>query len=123
MCKQFLVAFKMLYMDQKVFPRLKSRRKTFFREWRKYRRMTLERAAEAAHMTAGNLSAMERGTQGYTQAGLEALAVAYSCEPAHLLMVNPTLDDAMWSIWEKAGEGERKIISEVARTILKSTGT
>jgi transcriptional regulator with XRE-family HTH domain len=113
----------MLYMNQRVMTRLKSRRKTFFREWRKYRHMTLERAAEAAHMTAGNLSAMERGTQGYTQAGLEALALAYSCEPAHLLMVNPTQDDAMWSIWEKAGEGERKIISEVARTILKSTGT
>ena len=38
-------------------------------------------------------------------------------------MVNPTHDDAMWSIWKKAGEGERKIIADVARTILKSTGT
>lgn len=84
--------------------------------------MTLERAAEAAHMTAGNLSAMERGAQGYTESGLLALADAYNCEPGHLLMVDPTRDDAMWSIWERAKEGERKMISDIAKTIVK-TGT
>lgn len=73
-------------------------------------------------MTAGNLSAMERGAQGYTQAGLESLAEAYNCEPAHLLMVDPSKDDAMWSIWERAKEGERRMIQEVAKTIAK-TGT
>lgn len=84
--------------------------------------MTLETASDAAGMTAGNLSAMERGAQGYTQAGLEALAEAYNCEPAHLLMVDPSRDDAMWSIWERAKEGERQMIQEVAKTIAK-TGT
>lgn len=109
-------------MAKRVLSRFKARRRTFFREWRKYRDMTLERAAEAAGMTAGNLSAMERGAQGYTQAGLEALAEAYSCDPAHLLMVDPSRDDVMWSIWERAKEGERRMISEVAKTIVK-TGT
>ena len=32
-------------------------------------------------MTAGNLSAIERGTQGYTQAGLEALAEPIPANP------------------------------------------
>jgi transcriptional regulator with XRE-family HTH domain len=83
--------------------------------------MILERAAEAAHMTAGNLSAMERGTQGYTQAGLEALAEAYSCEPEHLLMGDPADDSVViWSIWKRASEGERKMILEIAKAVLKT---
>lgn len=87
--------------------------------------MTLEQAAEAAGMTAGNLSAMERGAQRYTQVGLEGLAWAYKCEPAQLLMVDPTKDDAIWSIWERAKQGERTMIVDIARTIVKTdkTGT
>ena len=38
-------------------------------------------------MTAGNISAMERGAQGYTQAGLEALAGVYECDPGQLITV------------------------------------
>ena len=110
----------MLWMAQKVTTRFKSRQRTYFREWRKHRHLTLERAAEAAHMTAGNLSAMERGVQGYTQAGLEALAEAYSCDPAHLLMVDPTSDTAIWSIWERASDGERRMITEIVKTVLKT---
>ena len=62
---------------------------TFLKEWRKHRKLTLEVASQRAGMTAGNLSAMERGTQGYTQAGLEALARAYECEPGQLLAIDP----------------------------------
>ena len=108
----------------KVIPRFKAkdRRKTFFKEWRKYRLLTLEAAAERARMTAGNISAMERGAQGYTQDGLEALAFAYNAEPAWLLNVDPTKDDAIFSIWERAKPAERVMIVEVAKTIVK-TGT
>lgn len=74
-------------------------------------------------MTAGNISAMERGTQNYTQAGLEALAEAYNCEPAHLIMVDPSKDDAMFSLWEQAKVGDRQKIVEIARTIIGKTGT
>jgi transcriptional regulator with XRE-family HTH domain len=112
-------------MPKKVIPRLKPqlRRRTFFREWRKYRELTLEQAAERAGMTAGNLSAMERGAQGYTQGGLEALAVAYNCDPGQLLTVDPTKDEAMWSIWEQAKPGDRLKIVEIAKTITGRTGT
>lgn len=112
-------------MAKKVTPRFKAstvRRKTYFKEWRKYRGLTLEQAAERADMTAGNLSAMERQAQGYTQAGLEALADAYNTEPGLLLNVDPTKDDAMWSIWDKAKPGERRMIIDLAKTVVK-TGT
>ena len=66
---------------------------TFLKEWRKHRKLTLEAASQRAGMTAGNLSAMERGTQGYTQAGLEALSQVYECEPGQLLSTHPNLHD------------------------------
>ena len=112
-------------MAKKVIPRFKPapRRRTFFKEWRKYRKMTLEVAAEAAGMSAGNLSAMERGAQGYSQAGLESLAVVYDCDPAQLLMVDPTKDDAIWSIWELAKPADRLKIVDIAKTIVGKTGT
>ncbi len=112
-------------MARKVVPRFKAkaRHRTFFREWRKYRHLTLEVAAERAGMTAGNLSAMERSAQGYTQAGLEALADVYKCEPGQLLNVDPTKDDAIWSIWEIAKPGDRQKIVDIAKTIVGRTGT
>jgi transcriptional regulator with XRE-family HTH domain len=54
--------------------------------------MTLEVAAERAGMTAGNLSQLERGTQGYSQTGLEALAEAYDCDPGQLISQSPLSD-------------------------------
>ena len=73
-------------------------------------------------MTAGNISAMERGAQGYTQDGLEALARAYGCEPAQLLMVDPINSD-IWSIWETAKVGDRQKIVEIAKTIVGKTAS
>ena len=113
-------------MAKKVIPRPKPprvRQRTFFREWRKFRGLTLEAAAERAGMTAGNLSAMERGAQGYTQAGLEALAEAYSCDPGQLLTVDPSDGDAIWSIWERAKPGDREKIVAIAQAVLGKTGT
>lgn len=109
---------------RKVIPRFKSRvrRRTFFKEWRKKREMTLEQAAEAAGMTAGNLSAMERGAQGFTQDGLEALADVYKTSPGWLLDVDPTKDDSFMPIWERAKPGERQMIIDLAKTVVK-TGT
>ena len=68
------------------------RRRTFLKDWRKHRNLTLEVAAERAGMTAGNLSQLERGTQGYSQTGLEALAEVYDCDPGQLLSQPPVSD-------------------------------
>lgn len=69
-------------------------------------------------MSIGNISAMERGSQRYTEEGLERLAQAYRCEPAQLLIVDPNKDDAIWSIWESAKTGDRQKIVEIAKTIV-----
>jgi len=97
----------------------------FFRQWRKYRGdMTLEEAGSAAGMTAGNLSAMERGEQGYTPAGLQALADVYKTSPGWLLEVNPLEEgEGLMSILGKASTTEKKMIADIAKTIIGKTGT
>jgi hypothetical protein len=37
--------------------------------------------------------------------------------------VDPTKDDAIWSIWETAKTGDRQTIVDIARTIVGKTGT
>ena len=96
----------------------------FFKEWRKHRGMTLEQVAEKAGMTAGNLSAMERNEQGYSPSGLQALADVYQTNPGWLLDVNPLDRDSpnLLSIWDKATDTQRKMIVELARTVVGRTG-
>jgi len=94
----------------------------FVKQWREFRNLTQEQLAERAGMSVGNISQLERGLQGYSMQGLEALSQALNCEPGHLFMVDPTRDEAIWSIWERAGEAERKQIVELAKVVLR-TGT
>jgi DNA-binding Xre family transcriptional regulator len=97
-------------------------RKTFIRQWREHRGLTLERLADRVGMTAGNLSQLERGNQGYTQNTLEGLANALQTDAASLLMRDPTDSEGLWSIWDQAKPGERQMLVDIAKTVVK-TGT
>lgn len=97
-------------------------RRTFIRQWRTHRGLTLEQLAERVEMTASHLSMLERYQRGYTQETLEALAHALQTDTASLLIRNPTDPDAIWSIWDNAKPGERQMIVDIAKTITK-TGT
>lgn len=86
------------------------------RKWRDAAGYTLEKAAEEIGQTAGNLSAIERGTQGYSDKTLKALAKLYGAkEPGYLLSVDPT--DDIFPIWNDANEAEREQIMKVARAL------
>lgn len=76
------------------------RRRTFIREWRKFRGLTLEQMAARLDMTPSHLSMLERGQRSYTQETLEALADALNTDVASLLMRDPSDPEAPWSIWE-----------------------
>lgn len=98
------------------------RKRTFLREWRDYRNLTQEQAAERLDIDQSTLSRIERGVIPYDQDFLEKAAYAYLCEPADLLIRNPLRDDAVWSITDnlrKADpiEQERaaRVISEMLR--------
>ena len=112
-------------MAQKVRVKPRPRkqfRKTFLRQWRDHRGLTLERLADRVGMTAGNLSQLERGNQGYTQNTLERLAEALQTDVASLLMRDPSDSEGLWSIWDQAKPGERRMLLDIAKTVLK-TGT
>jgi transcriptional regulator with XRE-family HTH domain len=87
----------------------RQRRRTFFREWREYRGLTQEQLAGRLETSVASISRIEKGTQPYTQDVLEALAEALATE-------------AMWSIWDQAKSGERQLIEELARSVVR-TGT
>src|SRR5437016_6511061 len=65
----------------KVSPRFKHPpwRKLFVKQWREFRNLTQEQLAERAGMSVGNISQLERGLQGYSMQGLEALSQALNC--------------------------------------------
>lgn len=111
-----------MHMTRKVRPRFRQPqyRRTFLREWREYRRRTLEEAAEAADITHASLSRIERGLQPYSQAILEALAEYYATDVPSLLIRNPADPEGIWSIWENAKPGERRQIVELAKTLIRT---
>jgi transcriptional regulator with XRE-family HTH domain len=100
-------------------------RRTFIREWRKHRQLTLEQlSSRLEELGQGDLgpsalSMLERGQRAYTQQSLEALANALQTDVASLLMRNPTDPEAIWSVWDNAQPGERRMIVEIAKTVVK----
>ena len=121
-----------VYMTKKVVPRFKEQqgqyRPTFIRQWREMRNMTLETLAERVGakiggMTHASLSRIERGLQPYSQPILEAIADELTGgDVASLLIRDPSDPRGIWSIWDQAKPGERKMIVDIAETIVK-TGT
>jgi transcriptional regulator with XRE-family HTH domain len=110
-------------VPKRQIPPKRQFRRTFIREWRKYRELTLEQLADRLEMTASHFSMLERGQRGYTQETLEAIAGALRTDAASLLMRNPMDDEAIWSIWDDAKTADRQKIVAIARTITGKTGT
>jgi transcriptional regulator with XRE-family HTH domain len=103
---------------------MKKQHPFYLRQWRKHRGLTQDRLAERLGTSKGYISDLERGVRRYNQDLLEALAEALSCEPADLLMRDPTQQDAMWSIWEVAKPAERQQLVAIATAIVgKKDGT
>jgi len=67
----------------------RQRRRTYLREWRTYRQMTLEQVAAQIGYDHSNIVRLERGQIPYNQDHLELLAGVYRCEPADLITRNP----------------------------------
>lgn len=112
-----------VYMVRKVTPRFRRQyRRTYIREWREYRGLTLEHLADRVETTHASLSRIERGLQPYSQTLLEALAGALQTDEASLLIRNPNDPEGIWSVWDNAQPGERKMIVDIAKTVVK-TGT
>lgn len=93
------------------------RRPTFVREWRHYRNLTQDTLAERVGTTKTSISRIEAGEQPYTQDFLEACAEALMCEPADLLMRDPTDPEGIWSLWDSAKPAERRRVVRVLKAL------
>jgi transcriptional regulator with XRE-family HTH domain len=97
------------------------RKKTFLRQWRKQKPgRTLEQVAEHLHISQPQLGRIERGDQPYNQDLLEALAELYGCEVPDLLWRDPSDPQGIWTLWDHARPGERRIIVAAMDAILRS---
>jgi transcriptional regulator with XRE-family HTH domain len=106
--------------EKQVHPRFKQPpfQPTFIRQWRKFRKLSIEKLADRIDMSNGAVSNIETGKTGYNQATLEAIAEALRCEPADLLMRNPLEPEAIWSLWDRAHPAQRKQILRIIEGLL-----
>jgi transcriptional regulator with XRE-family HTH domain len=112
-------------MAKQVKPRFKRKtyRRTFIRQWRKHRNLTLAQLADRVGTTHATLSRIERGIQPYNQPLLEAIADALGTDPASLLMRNPEDPEGIWTLLDNAEPALRRQLVAIAQTLLRKTGT
>lgn len=74
---------------------------TFMKEWRKFKKLTQEQAAERVDLDRTTYLRIEAGKLPYNQDFLEKLAFGFGCEVADLLSVNPLLPDPPKLVYDK----------------------
>lgn len=94
----------------------------FIKEWRKHRGLTQIQLAERIGIDKSYLSKIESGARRYDQPFLEAASEVLRCEPADLIIRDPSDPDGIWSIWDTLAPAQRTQVVEIAKT-LKRTGT
>jgi transcriptional regulator with XRE-family HTH domain len=97
---------------------MKNARPFYLKQWREYRGLSQQRLADRIESSKGYISDLERGNRRYNQDLLEALADALSCEPADLLMRDPTDPSGIWSVWDQVPTVERPRIVAVIRALM-----
>lgn len=75
--------------------------KVFFREWRRHRGLSLEKAGELLEMSHANLSRIELGRQPYCEDDLDRMVTAYKCRREDLLFRDPRGGEVYWQIWDR----------------------
>lgn len=93
--------------------------KSYLKAWRLFRDLTVEELAEAADMSAANVSAIENQRQGYSPESLEKLAHALKIDTGTLLNVDPNSAGSIWPLWAGATAREREQLTIIAKTIIK----
>ncbi len=89
----------------------------YIREWRKYRKLTLEELAEQIGMSPGNLSNIERGVTPYNRDHLQALADTLDCTIVDLLSRDPDETDPFGSLWKSWTPQQRAGMLELMRLL------
>ena len=88
----------------------------YLKEWREFRGLTQEKAADRIEKSRNYLSELERGKRRYNEDILNALAAAYSCEPWELLGKNPLIaSEAPANIFDYFEPGDRSVVEALIK--------
>lgn len=104
---------------------LRTRRPTFIRAWRGYRKLSQDRVAERIGISRENYGRIESGKVPYNQDFLEMCSVALNCTVSDLLEHHPTAEpemDALRQLLASASDADKKRILAVAKTLLENNG-
>jgi transcriptional regulator with XRE-family HTH domain len=95
----------------------------YLKAWREFRELTQAELAEKVGTNQNMIAYLESGERGLSAKWLRKLAPALQTTPGHLLDHDPhEMDADIIDIWMHADLRQRRQISEIAKTIVK-TGT
>jgi len=97
-----------------------AKQRHFIKEWRKFRNLTQEQLAERVGVDRSYVNKIENGKKRYDQPFLEAAATAMGCEPADLIMRDPTQPGSIWTIWEQIPPHSRDQAMKVLEAFKKA---
>ena len=97
-----------------------ARQPHYIRQWRKHRGLTQAQLAERIGISKSYVTKIETFQRRYDQPFLEAAAEALRCEPADLIMRDPTDPDGIWSVWDTLAPVERRQMVEIAKTLRRT---
>lgn len=93
------------------------------RDWREFRKLSQQELAAAVDTTQHQIAYLESGERGLSAKWLRKLSAALDTTPGMILDHSPKdLDSDIVEIWATASSRQKKQLSEIAKTILK-TGT
>jgi len=99
------------------------RSKTFLKEWREHRGMTLEEAAEKIDLHYTTLMRIERGAVPYNQDFLERAAIVYACDITDFLDNSPKAWNApklVYDALKDATPEKQRAALEIVSAFLKA---
>lgn len=95
----------------------------FLKAWREFRGLTQQELADLVGTNANMIGYLENGERGLSAKWLRRLAPALDTTSGMLLDHDPrTLDSDVIDIWTRASDRERRQISDIAKTLVR-TGT
>lgn len=95
----------------------------YLKAWREFRGLTQGKLAELAGTNHNMIGYLENGERGLSAKWLRKLAAALETTPGMILDHDPEdLDNDIIDIWSHAGNREKRQISDIAKTIMR-TGT
>ena len=103
---------------------LVARKPTYLRAWRRYFKISQERACESLDIDRTTLSRIETGKLPYNQDFLEQAAIIYGCDPQDFLDSDPFMprETEVIRLLRRAPEPEKSRLLSMLETYLK-TGT